>query len=189
MMIKIESDPYIRAFMKQYEQQAKAQCAPLFWTDLEGNPHNGSMTFLRTPERLVGITNKHVAEAISHLTHDSGVIVQLGAAQFDPHRLIDCHPDLDLASYDISDVLLSTAGHAAGTVIHWPIALPSETDVLVVGGWPAEFRQSKEGGTVDFGFLWVAGQSTVFRTGTFPSNLDLKTVLQFLNSLPLPAQT
>lgn len=132
------------------------------------------MTFLQTPTRIVGLTNKHVATKISSLADDPNITLQLGGARFDPDRLIDVHPDLDLASYDVSDVLLATAGHMAGTVTEWPIQLPSESDALIVGGWPAVFREPTSEDRTDFGFLWVAGRINGVSDRMISINLQLE---------------
>jgi hypothetical protein len=116
------------------------------------------MTFLETSERILGITNKHVADQVADASNI--IDLKLGSAPFDASRLIAESLDLDLATYDISPVLLSIVGletpHEAASVTSWPISAPDETDALVLGGYPDVFHYRTEGNSA-FGFAWVAG--------------------------------
>lgn len=157
-MITLEQNPAIRQYLKQYEILAKAQCAPLIWTDENDIYEGGTMTFLRTSKAILGITNRHVADGMEKHVHRSDVVFQLGAARFDPKRLIQKHPDLDLATYELSDVLLATTRHQAASVRSWPIEKPNEDDTLFMGGWPGSDRQRKADGSLDLPFSWIAAR-------------------------------
>ena len=155
-MIKLEQDPAVRQYLKAYESQVKSQCAPLIWTDKSGQYEGGSMTFLRTTDTLLGITNAHIANAMEKHGDRLDVVFQLGSARFNLGRLIAKHPFLDLATYEVSDVLLATTGHFAASVRNWPIEKPNDSDTLMMGGWPGNERLRKPDGNLDLAFSWLA---------------------------------
>jgi len=118
---------------------------------------NGTITFLRTATTVLGLTNKHVADGLKDSNKRGW---QLGNAQFDPGRLIAQHPQLDLATFQLSDVFLSTAGKDAATVTIWPPSRPAMDQPIALGGFPGMYRES-HGLDVSFGFAWFAGKVSV----------------------------
>ena len=155
-MIRLEQNPAVRQYLRQYEILAKAQCAPIIWPDEDNICEGGTMTFLRTSRGIIGITNRHVAEGIEKQSHRTDIVFQLGHLRFDPRRLIQKHPDLDLATYDISEVALATARHEAASVRSWPIPKPNKNDTLMMGGWPGHDRKQKDDGNLELPFSWIA---------------------------------
>lgn len=147
--------------VKVYERWAKSICAPIIFPDKEGHMHNGSMTFIRTDSEVLGITNSHVADSITHCGDELGKRCQVGAAHFDPNWLIARHPVLDLATFHLSDVFLSQVDFAnpvaAATVTTWPPKPPSEDDPVLYGGYPGSYREQNNG-SITVGFAWFAGK-------------------------------
>jgi hypothetical protein len=158
-------DPMIR----EYRSWAELLCAPVFWRMSDGRMNNGTVTFLRTTEAVLGITNAHVADGLAN-SNDRGW--QLGNAQFDPKRIIARHPQLDLATYQLSDVFLSAAGKDAATVSVWPPNRPSLDEPIALGGYPGRYREVS-GGNVSFGFAWFAGKVNVEGDATIGIVLNL----------------
>jgi hypothetical protein len=158
-------DPMIR----EYRSWAERLCAPVFWRMSDGRMNNGTVTFLRTTEAVLGITNAHVADGLAN-SDDRGW--QLANAQFDPNRIIARHPQLDLATYQLSDVFLSAAGKDAATVSVWPPNRPSLDDPIALGGYPGMYREVS-GGNVSFGFAWFAGKVNVEGDATIGIVLNL----------------
>lgn len=155
----IEQDPHVRALLAAYEASAKACCAPVFWRGEDRQLRNGTMTFLRTSSRVLGITNGHVADGIVNCKDEPGKSCQIGGAELDPARLIARHPTKDLATFSLSDVFLAPVGenHHAATVTGWPPEPLSEGEVVLYGGYPGIFREERQG-EYDFGFAWVASK-------------------------------
>jgi hypothetical protein len=154
---RVETRREVIAYLRQFQESAKTQCSAVHWRDHDGVPHNGTMTFLRTSKCVLGITNRHVADAIEGLDDDTRVVLQLGGARFSPNRLIAMHPNLDLATFELSDVMLATAGAFAASVTNWPPPLPCEEDYLILGGYPAVYRNQRES-EIDFYFTSFIGK-------------------------------
>src|SRR5687768_504862 len=74
--------------IRVHERLAQSVCAPIIFPDTEGQFHNGSMTFIRSDSEVLGVTNAHVADKIRHCKDELGKRCQVGAAYFDPGRLI-----------------------------------------------------------------------------------------------------
>lgn len=140
-----------------YQSLAQSLCAPVFWREANEKPHNGTITFVRTQSHVLGITNKHVADGLASCTDYVSSGLQIGGARLDPARLIARHPDFDLATFDLSDVFLATSGHYAATVSTWPPTAPSVGDPVMYGGFPASYREDRDG-SIDFGFATFAGK-------------------------------
>lgn len=164
----------LRAMVASYEAWAKSLCAPVFWQNHDGDMRNGTMTFVQSESELLGITNAHVADGLKDCKDEIGKRCQIGGAYLDPARLIAKHPNLDLASFRLSSVLMGQIGfladlttdktkqHEATTVPNWPPSSPSEGAPVMFGGYPALYRQSHSNGNVEFKFAWFAAnvQST-----------------------------
>lgn len=152
-----------------YQTWANAICPPIFWQEGDGQKHNGSMTLLRTEQEVLGVTNRHVADAIAGCNEEVGHRCQVGGAYLDPTWLIARHPTLDLATFRLSDIILNQmsimtdgsvgkARHQAATVLTWPPTPPAENSPVMYGGYPGSYRTDKPGGNVEFGFFWFASK-------------------------------
>lgn len=154
--------------VRTYQTWAQKICAPVFYEDAKGETHNGTMTFLRTDEELLGITNKHVARSVAE-SAEAGKNCKVGGAPLEPDRLIAEHRQFDLATYRLSDVLLANVGlladgsgdpakHQPATVTEWPPVPASEGAPVMYGGYPGDHRSSLADGNVEFGFFWFANK-------------------------------
>src|SRR5688572_10776555 len=61
----VDGELQLGCYLKQIREFAMARCAPFFWSRQEpGQPakivHNGTITYIATGQREVGITNPHV---------------------------------------------------------------------------------------------------------------------------------
>lgn len=151
-----------------YQAWAHSICAPIFWESGNGQTNNGSITILRTDERLLGITNSHVAKGLADCRDELGHRCQIGGAYLEPKRLIAEHRTLDLATFELSDVLMGQVAvlsdskvgggivHQAATVSTWPIISPAESNPVMYGGYPGAYRSKLPDGNVNFGFFWFA---------------------------------
>lgn len=143
-----------------HERVAQACCAPVFWRDGEHGRHNGTMTFIRTTTQVLGLTNAHVADGLANCRDELGRRCQVGGAYFDPARLIARHPEMDLASFQLSDVFLTQVGprQFAAEIRAWPPGSATEGSPVMFGGYPATYRSERPDGTVDFSFAWFAAK-------------------------------
>jgi hypothetical protein len=157
------------AMLATYRSWAEAVCAPVFWRMSDGRMNNGTITFLRTTSTVLGLTNKHVADGLKNSDNRGW---QLANAQFDPDRIIAVHPQLDLATYQLSDVFLAAAGKHAATVTTWPPTRPFMDQPIALGGFPGMYRQPS-GPNISFGFAWFAGKVNVEGDANIGIVLDL----------------
>ncbi|MCI0390959.1 MAG: serine protease [Acidobacteria bacterium] len=140
-----------------YLSWAQRLCVPVFWRDANRQMHNGTITLVRTPSHVLGITNAHVADGLADCADEPGIVCQIGGAHLDLGRLIARHPTMDLATFRLSDVILAPAGGDPATVLTWPPEAPVEVDVVMYGGYPAMYREERPG-NVDFMFASFAGK-------------------------------
>jgi len=143
-----------------HERLAQACCAPVFWRAGEDSRHNGTMTFIRTAAEVLGLTNTHVADGLANCRDELGRRCQVGGAYLDPARLIGHHPEMDLVTFQLSDVFLTQVGprQLAAEVRVWPPSTATEGSPVMFGGYPATYRNERPDGTVDFNFAWFAAK-------------------------------
>ena len=148
-------------YVHTIQELAKGITAPFWWHedfdehDLAENPRpiikaNGTITFVDTGEKILGVTNDHVYQGyLSSLENDSSLICQIGAASFRPEeRIIDRSPPktgLDLATFDLSDVLVNASMSRIHRSRGWPPPDAQVDDLVVLGGWPGTFRDERLG--------------------------------------------
>jgi hypothetical protein len=133
------------------------------------------MTFLQTSSHVLGITNAHVADEIAKWKDKENIILKVGTAVLDPHRrFIAKHSDLDLATFNLSGVFLSTALQSAGTVTSWPPTPPREGDPVLMGGFPAIYREELDQGGTRFQFGWFAGKVSTVSARNIGLALDIE---------------
>lgn len=166
------------------EKAAKEFTAPFFWYDSEQDIGSrtlggGTICFIRTPDRLIGVTAAHVHRAcLSAVTANPEFSCQVGGHSFRPEdRLIDIDDHLDLATYNISEVQVPAAGAHTYEPATWPPALHDPIEYALAGGWPWRLT-SEAPGVSNHQFLHFIGRFNVtsqfnigmatFRTGSIP---------------------
>src|SRR5687767_2048468 len=110
-LAKLEESGYL----KQIREFAMARCAPFFWSSKEkGTPakllHNGTITYVATGQRELGITNTHVYNQYEqNRAQLPGVEAQFGGSTIYPEqRLIGRNAILDLATLDVPKIFLDS---------------------------------------------------------------------------------
>jgi hypothetical protein len=190
--------PELWALVGIYQSWAQSVSAPVCWQLGDGMTHSGSMTFLRTESHLLGLTNAHVSDAIAGCSDETGKRCQVGGAYLDPGRLIARHPSLDLATFDLSEVMLGPVSfladytlskdaprHIAATVPTWPPRPPSEGEPVMFCGYPAIYRKEIERGNVEFKFVWFAAKLQSSSERNVGIVLELKTSASY-SSIGVP---
>ena len=158
---------------------AKGSCVPFWWhgpTATGGYRvfHNGTLCLVDTGERQIGVTADHVfAGYLSDKQTNPEIVCQLGSTTCLPEKhLIDRSKTLDLATFDLSEVVAAASGgrfHAPGS---WPASTIQERDVLLLGGYPGGLRKERQV-TAELPFQWFAGAATSVSSSNVSLHLDL----------------
>lgn len=128
--------------MAVLEQNAKELTAPLYWYGEEpriddSDPSGGTVCFVHTGERLLGISAAHVHRAcVDFLESNPGASCQIGSHSFSPaDRIIDIDDSVDLVTYNLSDLQVTAAGANVHSPTSWP-PISGDADDVYFGGWP-----------------------------------------------------
>lgn len=153
-------------YLPALRAQAKAVCAPFWWHGYDDAEiyrilHNGTVSFVDTGVRKLAITADHVLEQyLKDADRDPNVVCQFGSATVDiRHRVVARERDLDLATIDVSDVLVGPTGASFHAPLKWPPAPVAQGDVVLCAGYPGRVRVEHEV-TADLPFQWFIGRAT-----------------------------
>jgi hypothetical protein len=152
----------VSGFLPVLETAMRRMSAPFWWHTpaLEGGgmTRGGTICFVHTGQRLIGVTAAHVHREISRLRGDSaGVWCQIGGHTFSPEAcLIDIDDDLDLATYSLSEIQVAASLADVHHAVRWPPVVDPKA-ACIVGGWPWQLSSSREKAT-DFQFLHFIGR-------------------------------
>lgn len=132
-------------------------CVPIFWfkPDASDFPikHNGTMTIVQTPKRLIGITAAHVLSQYKIDIANGPVHLQLLNEVIDNFldRVIDVSATLDIATFDLDIDLVRRLGKTPLSV--WPPKPPEEGKGIMIAGYPAIGRIESQNFDVNFGLF------------------------------------
>jgi hypothetical protein len=121
-------------------------CRPIYWFafDDDQNPvlHNGTVTLIQTPNRLLGVTARHAVEDFKKDHAERRVRLQIADAVINdlPDRIIATSEELDLATIDIDQRIISQLG-APVPLRSWPPMPPERGSSIMFGGFPGQERQ------------------------------------------------
>src|SRR5687767_7325648 len=83
-----QEQSWLKHFLNAYQSWAQRLCIPVFWRNADRQMHNGTITLVRTPSLVLGITNAHVADGLlADYADEPGRGCQIGGAHFNPDRL------------------------------------------------------------------------------------------------------
>jgi hypothetical protein len=139
--------------MYMAEMWGKQSCAPLWWDEPERTREEerrkvATVCLVHTGQRLLGITAHHVHRQLAARL-EAGLTdwCQLGAHVFKPiERLIDGDQTIDLATYELSEIVLGGIGRHAYRAPSWPPPVPKQGTLGFVGGYPFELSSDIERG-------------------------------------------
>lgn len=123
------------------------------------NLKNGTIFFVDTGERLIGITAYHVYQQYLKDSSNNTVIAQIYRDfEFNPEkRLIDGDEKLDVAIFDISKHELEKIGKRPLKCNQniWPPVLPKKSQGVLVVGFPGKERiiVDKENFIIEWGYI------------------------------------
>jgi hypothetical protein len=134
-------------------------CVPLFWF-VGADPQrkiiaNGTVTMIRTPARVIGLTAEHVVEECLAAFDSGGVCVQLADASAHDlrGRLIARSRELDVASFDMTGLVDRLGWKDKAPLTSWPPIPPQEGRGIMIGGYPGCERQTIGKRDVSFGLF------------------------------------
>jgi len=141
----------------------QSACVPFWWhgVDADGKyriHHNGTVCFLQTGKHLIGIAARHVFDRYrTAKVEQPNIRCQFGGVTIEPEaRLIAESTVLDLATFDVSEVIVAAAGASAHESITWPTREALVNEVLLYGGYPGALRVEHER-TAEIPFQWFSG--------------------------------
>ena len=127
---------------KVYKEVALACTVPIFWFRPSNKPgrilHNGTLTVVRTPSRVFGITAAHVLEQYEKDAKEGEVRLQLGEYHLDSIEMIDSSELRDLSTCEVGEEIISALKIEPAT---WPPEPPMESRGVLLAGWPACSRK------------------------------------------------
>jgi len=170
---------------------AQAICAPFWWHGLAPTGeykilHNGTVCFLRTESRLLGITAHHVlAKYRLDLAADPQLHCQFGSSTVQPEgRVIAESEELDLVTFDVSDVQAAAIRVSPHVPISWPSAPVTPAEVVLYGGYPGSLRDEGPR-TAEIPFQWFVGSPLSVTSSYVKLRVDFENFHQPLNRLPI----
>lgn len=134
-------------------------CVPLFWW-MGADPSrkilaNGTVTMVKTPFRVLGLTADHVVEECLAAFDGGGVCVQIADASAHDlrSRLIARSAELDLATFDMTGLVDCLGWPDKVPLMSWPPMPPQEGRGIMIGGYPGGERQTIGKRDVSFGLF------------------------------------
>ena len=137
----------------------RRSCAPIYWFGLTSRVprilNNGTLTFVKTPQRLLAVTAAHVFRGWQADSKSEQLRLQVSNLVVDDlwSRLIDVSDDLDLATIHIDDDFIAALGGDVTPLANWPPQVPEEGKGIMLAGYPAIERIEAEPFSVDFGLF------------------------------------
>ena len=149
---------------------AECMCDPFWWSVAKPEDtaawilHNGTICYVDTGSRRIGITASHVYKEYlaDKKNHGAEAIeCQFGDSTIYPEKhLIADSKGWDIATFDLPDVFVGGAIRNRKSYHHavrWPPQCAQKSDAVIFGGFPGVLREEK-GSTADLPFQWVAGR-------------------------------
>lgn len=164
------SDPaFKKLYLSVLSAAAAGTCAPFWWSvkspgaEVANILHNGTICYVNTGERCVGVTADHVFAAyLADLAeHRDGIECQFGGSTIRPEsRLIDRSNRWDLATFDVPEVFVAASKNQKShhTPPKWPPSPPDAGAALLYGGFPGKLREER-GVVAELPFQWVASRA------------------------------
>lgn len=171
---------------------AKAACVPFWWhgQEKDGNYriyHNGTVCFVQTSKRLIAVTAWHVFDEYRRNKRAQPEIrCQFGNTTTEPEtRLIEESEYLDLATFDVSSIVVAASGASPHAPPVWPTRAVSKEEVLLYGGHPGSLRVERTV-TADLPFQWFAGAPLSVTPENVKLHIDVRNFHQPLQGADIP---
>jgi hypothetical protein len=133
-----------------YNDIALSSAAPILWFSRSSPAkvlHSGTLTAVRTPKRIFGITAAHVLQQYESDYQEGEVCLQLKNEVMDRLRIIDSCPRRDLATFELDEEIIQKLDIQPLT---WPPRPPMEGRGLLLAGFPANTKIDTGAMTMDW---------------------------------------
>src|SRR5258706_310406 len=169
-------------YLPEMRKLATSLCAPFWWHGRGDDGryrilHNGTVCFLNTGVRLIGVTADHVyREYLKDKARYSAFACQFGESTIEPEkRLIHRDEYLDLATFDLSEVFVGATGRSIHYLPNWPTQPLRERETVLFGGYPGILREEKPM-TAELPFQTFATAVTAVSPDNIKLHLDMPNV-------------
>jgi hypothetical protein len=169
-----------RGYLSALRAQAEAVCVPFWWHGHdESNTyrilHNGTVSFVDTGIHKLAITADHVvAQYMEDRSKDPNVTCQFGLSTVEiGDRIIARDSRQDLATIDVSEVLVGGTGASFHAPREWPPSAVSVGDVVLCGGYPGSQRIERKV-SANLPFQWFVGRATSASAHNVSLHLDFE---------------
>lgn len=143
---------------KAYRDILAKCCAPIYWFDRKRTDKrilgNGTVTLVKTPEALLGVTAAHVLRGYWCDCKKADLELRVFDAPFPDldERVIDVSDKLDLATFRLNVADLAALGKESQPLADWPPRAPDVGRGIMLAGFPAVERREIDQG-VEFGLF------------------------------------
>ncbi|MDO9533224.1 MAG: hypothetical protein Q7O12_14005 [Deltaproteobacteria bacterium] len=138
-------------------------CVALFWFQRrKDNPtilHNGTVTLVQTPKKLLGITAAHILRKYEKDRREQKIRLQLADCVVDDifERVIAISDRFDIATFEFDRELLANMCKDMVPLESWPPQPPQEGRGIMLAGFPGKERLEKNKLEADFGLFTALG--------------------------------
>ena len=141
-------------------------CAPIYWhrraTGFADVCGNGTLTFVKTTERLIGVTAAHVLVGYQ----EAKAVCDVALRVFDSELVggcdvIDINRDLDIATISLDAAFVQQIGKEVSPLEGWPPLAPEEGRGIMLAGYPGLDRRIMSPREIDWGLFTALGISRV----------------------------
>jgi hypothetical protein len=145
-------------FGKQLLMTMAKSVAAIHWGDGQGmaTRNNGSMFFVNTGRRFLGVTARHVYDGfVDQASRSSDLSCQINSLPFNPvQRLLGLGHDCDVATFEVTpDEILQLEK----ITVPWPPVIPTVGHAALLAGMPGIARSNPQRHHVDFGVYLALG--------------------------------
>jgi len=167
-------------------------CVPIYWFRLnKDNPtilHNGTITLLKTPKKLLGVTAAHVLRGYENDCKKQKVRLQLMNEVVDDllERVIAISDRLDIATFDFDERLVKKMGKDVSPLNSWPPQPPQEGKGIMLAGYPGVDRLESRKLEANFGLFTAIGVARVVSDEQITWAIDREFVINNQKIRPLP---
>lgn len=146
-------------YLPQLRALAKRTTVPIWWwsESLQIDKsilHNGTFCAVDTGSKTVCVTADHVyAQYLADTEKYGDIECQIGNVRIRlEDYVIDRDSTIDLATFDVSPILIAGSQIEAHAAHKWPPSSLKEKEIVALGGYPGSFRRERST-EVDFSFV------------------------------------
>ncbi len=166
-------------YLPEMRKLAMSLCVPFWWHGHKANGEyrivaNGTICFLNTGTRLIGVTANHVYQGyLKNKADYQGFACQFGGSTIEPEKYLIQHDEkLDLATFDLSEVFIGATGGSIHYPVNWPTQPLLEGNAVLYGGYPGNLREEKLA-TAEIPFQSFISSTTAVSAGNITLHLDM----------------